>query len=199
MDEFWREPERSAAQPEEVVLTYHQPDAAAPVTLRYEHPLPDCMRPRPEAPASDLFAPAYMQSGTNNPLNPPERPKARWGVRIYVVLSLLVILACLGTGIWYVSQYGWTLPGNSSSGNRHDYQEELPPWDGFYRWEAEDQEDQTITIPSYPTGGDTRLALSSAEGLPALSLKEVYDQVTPSVVAGLAEVVRQRRHRRDLF
>ena len=185
MEEFWRELERSADQPDEVVLTYRQPDAADPVTLRYERPLPDCMCPQPEEPPADLFAPAHILSGANNPLNPPERPKARWGVRIYVVLSLLVILACLGTGIWYVSQYGWTLPGSSTPSRRHDYQDELPPWEEFYHWDTEEPEDTTITIPSYPTGGDARLALSSAEGLPVLSLKDVYDQVTPSVVAVL--------------
>ena len=57
MEEFWRELERSVSQPEEVVLTYRQPETADAVTLRYERPLPDCMRPQTEEPPADLFAP----------------------------------------------------------------------------------------------------------------------------------------------
>ena len=46
-------------------------------------------------------------------------------------------------------------------------------------------EDTAISIPSYPTGGETRLSLRSAGDLPVLSIQQVYDQVTPSVVAVL--------------
>ena len=57
--------------------TYRQPDGVEPVTLRYERELPERMRPRPEERAP--YPPAPRGA---NPLNPPEKPRTRWGVRV---------------------------------------------------------------------------------------------------------------------
>ena len=178
MEEFWRE----MSAPEEVVLTYRQTEDVEPVELRYERELPEAMRPRPV----ETERTADALSRGPSPLNPPERRKSRWGVRVYVGVSLLIILICLGVGIWYVTQYGWAAPGQpaASSGDHSHDRDERPPWsDYYYYWEAEEPEDAPITIPGYPTGGETRLNLSSAVELSPLTIQEVYDKVTPSVVA----------------
>ena len=179
MDTLWREFQiPSPEERREVVLTYRPPEDE--VTLRYERPLPACMRAKEDPFAAS--APGW-KTDPANPLNPPEKPKAHWGVRIYVGISLLLIICCLGVGIWYVTQYGFDLPG---SGRRPDTRGDMPPWEEYYYyWDSMEPEETEITIPSYPKGGDTRLALTSDEGLPVLTLKEVYDQVTPSVVAVL--------------
>ena len=179
MEEFWRELPPSEER-QEVVLTYRQGEDIEPVTLRYERPLPECMRFRPEE-----KAPASPARRADSPLNPPEKPRARWGVRLYVGLSLLTILLCLGVGVWYVTQYGLTLPG-SRAPDRPDGQEGLPP-PGEYYWNMEVPENTAITIPSYPVGGDAQLTLISAGSLPQLTPKEVYDHVTPSVVTVLGQ------------
>lgn len=180
MEEFWRE----MHEPEEVILTYRQGEDVEPVVLRYERDLPESMRPgfeNPEPMIEPFFDDFY-------PLAPPEKKKAHWGVRVYVGVSLLVIMVCLGVGIWYVSQYG--LPGSSSGQFGHNVPDrgEWAPGDGhyddyYYYWDFEESEAAPITIPSYPTGGATRLDLTSAAGLPVLAIQEVYDKVTPSVVA----------------
>ena len=180
MEELWRETRISAEPESEVVLTYRQPDGVEPVTLRYERELPERMRPRPEERAPYPPAPR----GTN-PLNPPEKPRTRWGVRVYVGMSLLVILICLGVGIWYVDQYGWALP-ESAMPDLHPGQDDRAPWeDDYFYWDTEEPENTAITIPAYPIGGETRLSLSAAGELPALTPQQVYDRVTPSVVAVL--------------
>ncbi len=179
MEEFWRE---LSEQPEEVVLTYRQAETVEPVELRYERELPEAMRPKPV----EAERPADPFPRGPSPLNPPERRKSRWGVRVYVGVSLLVILVCLGVGIWYVTQYGWTVPGQQQSSGSHANDRDVrPPWadDYFYYWDVEEPEDTPITIPAYPTGGETRLSLSPAGELPVLTIQEVYDKVTPSVVA----------------
>lgn len=178
MDELWRE--NRIAPESEVVLTYRQPDEAEPVVLRYERELPACMQPKVmENWRGDPFFPQGA-----NPLNPPEKPRARWGVRVYVGVSLLVILICLGVGIWYVGEYGWALPGNKVPDSRPVPDERIP-WGDNYYWDTEEPENTAITIPSYPTGGEARLSLSSAGELPVLTPQQVYDRVTPSVVAVL--------------
>ncbi len=180
MEELWRETRISAEPESEVVLTYRQPDGVEPVTLRYERELPERMRPRPEERVP--YPPAPRGA---NPLNPPEKPRTRWGVRVYVGMSLLVILICLGVGIWYVDQYGWALPG-SAMPDLHPGQDDRAPWeDDYFYWDTEEPENTAITIPAYPTGGETRLSLSTAGELPALTPQQVYDRVTPSVVAVL--------------
>lgn len=195
MEELWRGIEIASCEPEEVVLTY-RPEDVEPVTLRYERALPACMLPEPEPEKERPFAPP---SG-DNPLNPPERPKARWGVRLYVILSLLVILVCLGVGIWYIVRYGWPAAGSVQADDRPSRRDEVPPYGSDYYdyydyyWDIEELENTAITIPAYPTGGDTRLSLNPAGSLPALTIKEVYDQVTPSVVA----VLGQQKQRPDM-
>lgn len=179
MEELWRENRISAEPESEVVLTYRQPDGIEPVALRYERELPECMRPRPEE-AGTCPPPLGI-----NPLNPPERPRARWGIRVYVGLSLLVILICLGVGIWYVGQHGWTLPWSAAPDSRPG-RDGRPRWEDDYSyWDTEELEDTAITIPGYPTGGETRLSLSSAGELPVLAPQQVYEQAVPSVVAVL--------------
>ncbi len=178
MEDLWRE--NRIAPESEVVLTYRQPDEAEPVVLRYERELPACMQPKiMENWRGDPFFPQGA-----NPLNPPEKPRARWGVRVYVGMSLLVILICLGVGIWYVGEYGWALPGNKVPDTRPGTDERIP-WEDDYYWDFEEPENTAITIPSYPTGGEARLSLSSAGDLPVLTPQQIYDRVTPSVVAVL--------------
>ena len=178
MEELWREVQ-TPENGREVVLTYRQAEQIEPVTLRYERPMPAYMEPGEAARAVPPSG-GGRPDKPNSLLNPPEKPKARWGVRLYVGVSLLLIVCCLGVGIWYVSQYGLTLPGGGDSGPRDG----APPRNDYY-WDMGEPEDTAISIPSYPTGGETRLSLRSAGDLPVLSIQQVYDQVTPSVVAVL--------------
>ena len=188
MEEFWREIEQN--EPEEVVLTYRQGEDVEPVELRYERELPEAMRPRTGTGGRTLES----FSRDPSPINPPEKKKSHWGVRVYVGVSLLVILVCLGVGIWYVTQYGLdTSPAGQPSRDDRPSRGEWDPWgdgyyddyydDYYYYWENEELENTAITIPGYPTGGDTRLTLTPAGDLPALTIQEIYDKVTPSVVA----------------
>ena len=180
MEELWRE---NRIDPEsEIVLTYRQPDQVEPVELRYERELPACMRPRPVRSGREGTFPPPRRIG---PLDPPEKRKARWGVRVYVGVSLLAALICLGVGIWYVGEYGWALPGSKAPDGPHSGSNDNIPWEDDYFWDIEDTDSGAITIPSYPTGGETRLSLSSAAELPVLTPQEVYNQVTPSVVSVL--------------
>lgn len=174
--------EFDAPSADEIVLTYRQAEDVEPVTLRYERPLPACMR-REE--------PELSWDGgreRDNPLNPPEKPKAHWGVRLYVGFSLLLIVCCLGVGIWYVTQYGWTVPG-ASPGGRPGVWDDMPYWDDgeYYHWDEEEPEDTDVSLPTYPTGGDVRLDLHSAGDLPELTIQEIYERVTPSVVTVLGQ------------
>lgn len=180
MEELWRE---NRIDPEsEIVLTYRQPDQVEPVVLRYERELPACMRPRPVRSGREGTFPPPRRIG---PLDPPEKRKARWGVRVYVGVSLLAALICLGVGIWYVGEYGWALPGSKAPGGLPSGPNDSIPWEDDYYWDIEDTDSGAITIPPYPTGGETRLSLSSAAELPVLTPQEVYNQVTPSVVSVL--------------
>ena len=155
-----------------MVLTYRQQEnLAQPVILRYERELPPCMRD----PFQGEQAPPRRES-------PPERErKGRWGVRLFVGVSLLVALVCLDTGIWYVSQYGWALPEESQE---PDYYRYGPPEGDYYYFDQETTKKET-TIRRYPTGGPYRLSLVPAGDLPALSPSEIYEQVTPSTVTVL--------------
>ena len=167
----------------EIILTYRQPEAAKPVVLRYERELPESMRPAPP-PEEDpgwtgpprRSAPPPWQAA----IAPPEKQKkSHWGVRLYVGVSLAVILVCLGVGLWYFTQNGFGIPARTPD------RDAIPPREDGYFYYGDDLEDKTITIPSYPTGGDARLRLLPAEDLPELTAKEIYDQVTPSVVTVL--------------
>lgn len=180
MEELWRE--NRIAPESEIVLTYRQPDQVEPVVLRYERELPACMRPRPVRSGREG---TFLPPRRIGPLDPPEKRKARWGVRVYVGVSLLAALICLGVGIWYVGEYGWALPGSKAPDGPHSGSNDNIPWEDDYYWDIEDTDSGAITIPSYPTGGETRLSLSSAAELPVLTPQEVYNQVTPSVVSVL--------------
>ena len=202
MDEFCIE------QSCEVVLTYRQPEPEAPadpVVLRYERELPEQMRRRPEpepeteededpfvprAPVPKAPPPALWQSA----IAPPERAKGkgRWGVRLFVAVTLMVILVGVGTGLWYVRSYGWSLPGGSGgdrcpSGIRPD--DERPPYgdDFYYYWDEEDTAPKETTVPRYPTGGSTRLTLQSGYGRAPLTIQEIYAAVNPSAVTVLGQ------------
>lgn len=162
----------------EVVLTYRQSEELAqPVVLRYERPLPERMRQTPEGGTGARPEAAAA---------PPEAKKrGRWGVRLFVGMSLLVGLVCLGVGIWYVGQYGWALP--ASAPPQDDGYPDPPVWDGeeyYYHFDT-GAENKEISIRRYPTGGAHRLSLSPAGDLPALSPSEIYDKVTASTVTVL--------------
>ncbi|MCI9443563.1 MAG: trypsin-like serine protease [Oscillospiraceae bacterium] len=167
----------------EIILTYRQPEAAKPVVLRYERELPESMRPAlpPEedpgwtGPPRRSAPPPWQAA-----IAPPEKQKkSHWGVRLYVGVSLAVILVCLGVGLWYFTQNGFGIPARTPD------RDAIPPREDGYFYYGDELEDKTITIPSYPTGGDARLRLLPAEDLPELTAKEIYDQVTPSVVTVL--------------
>ena len=165
----------------EIVLTYRQADREEPVQLRYERELPQRLRreePAPSAPPREE-KPAPWRSA----IAPPERAKkGRWGVRLFVGVSLLLSLVCLGVGIWYVGQYGWALPESPPSADRRPAEE---PFSGErYHWDYDGSVEDT-TIPRYPIGGETRLMLSGALEYPVLAPGEVYAQVNPSVVTVL--------------
>jgi serine protease Do len=118
---------------------------------------------------------------------PRNNRRSRRRKRLLIALAVLLVLAMMaatGAGLWYVARHGFRLPGDV-----RDFpgtEDGVPPRGGFY-WELEEPEDTSITIPAYPTGGDTRLSLSPAGDLPVLTLKEVYDKATPSVVAVLGQ------------
>ena len=156
--------------PEEVVLTYRQREnLVRPVVLRYERELPPCMReeePQALPPRQAAIA--------------PQEKKKRWGVRLFVGVSLLVSLVCLGTGIWYVGQYGWALPQASQAPDNRN----IPPEEDYFYFD-QGPENKEISIRRYPTGGAYRLSLVSAGELPVLSPSEIYDQVTASTVTVL--------------
>ena len=180
--------ENRREEQQEIVLTYRQSQQAQEVVLRCERELPQRMRQGPDIPA-------FMERRDRREEAPParepwrvaiapeEKPKkGRWGVRLFVGLSLLIGLVCLGVGIWYVGQYGWSLPGNGRAPGRED---EAPPFHGegdyYYYWEGA-PEGGEITIKRYPTGGEARLSLASAAERTALTPQSVYDKATPSVV-----------------
>ena len=173
--------ENHLEQQKEIVFTYRQADQAEPVQLRYERPLPERMRQEPEEETVWIEAPAD-DAPWRMAIAPPEKPaKGRWSVRLFVGTCLLAALVCLGAGIWYVGQYGWTLPKDREpdlpgSG--------LPEGGDRYYWDYDVSSGET-TITRYPAGGQTRLTLA----LPAAALEpgEIYGKVNPSVVTVLGE------------
>lgn len=183
--------ENRLEQQKEIVFTYRQADQAEPVQLRYERPLPDSMRKEPEKGLwmreLDLDLDVDLDTDDDAPwrmaIAPPEKPKkGRWSVRLFVGTCLLAALVCLGAGIWYVGQYGWTLP--------KDREPDLPsssqPGDGDrYYWDYEVSDEET-TIARYPAGGQTRLTLAIPAAA-ALEPGDIYGKVNPSVVTVLGE------------
>ena len=165
----------------EIVFTYRPPDPPEPVVLRYERELPEVMRPKPDPPP-----PPDLEQWRAAIAPPEEKKKGRWGVRLFVGISLLVAMVCLGLGVWYMEQYGWALPGSGPSASADNRPDEAPPRDdgGYYTFDTS-MEDGEITIARYPNGGHVRLELVSSEGLPELTPAEIYERVTASTVTVL--------------
>ena len=163
----------------EIVFTYRPPAPPEPVVLRYERELPEAMRPKPEPPL-----PPDLEQRLAAIAPPEQKKKGRWGVRLFVGVSLLVAMVCLGLGVWYVEQYGWALPGSGPSADNSA--DEAPPRkdDGYYTFDTS-MENKEITIVRYPNGGHVRLELASSEGLPELTPAEIYERVTASTVTVL--------------
>ncbi len=175
-------------QQKEIVFTYRQEEPVRPVVLRYERELPGRMLQKTPPPAEpvkeeeeDYLAP------WRSAIAPPEKPrKNRWGVRLFVGVSLLVALVCLGVGIWYVGQYGWALPDRVPDDYRQD--DNSPPWEDRFYWDYggnDSFESKETTIGRYPAGGEARLLLSAAEYRLPLTPGEIYEKINPSVVSVL--------------
>ncbi|MDE7245426.1 MAG: trypsin-like peptidase domain-containing protein [Oscillospiraceae bacterium] len=177
--------ENRLEQQKEIVFTYRQEELVQPVVLRYERDLPGSMLPPPPPPdeeEEDYLAP------WRSAIAPPEKPKkSRLGVQLFVGVSLLLALVCLGVGIWYMGQHGWMLPNRVTP----DEEEEDPPaWEDRYYWDYGDKPGlsdtpRETTIGRYPTGGEARLLLSATESRPPLTPGEIYEKVNPSVVSVL--------------
>ena len=165
-------------EPREVVLTYRQ-EEPEPIELRYERELPERMREKGE----DPFA-AHASSAWRSAVAPAERGKKRpWATRLFVGLSLLVALVCLGVGIFLFQES--RADSNHSGGTG-----ETEPPDGgeYYYWNEDAVADEETTIHTYrPYGGDIpQLELVSVEeGAPALTAGEVYEKLLPSTVTVL--------------
>lgn len=163
-------------QQKEIVLTYRPGEQVEPVQLSYQRALPQGMLPPPEPPE-----PAWRVA-----IAPPEKQRrSGWGMILFVVLSVAVVLVCLGAGIYYFAVNGFPSPA-PSRGERGERREDPPfqddGYDAFWRdWELPEEE---TTIARFPNGGDTRLELVPAAGT-ALAPGEVYQKVNPSVVTVL--------------
>lgn len=168
-------------QQKEIVFTYRQTEQIEPVQLRYERDLPPCMLRR-EEPVFDSAEEEDYLAPWRSAIAPPEkvRRENRWGVRLFVGLSLLIGLVCLGVGIWYVGQYGWALPGDQYAQDGGE-----PPDGDEYYWDRGEISAEATTITRYPVGGLAWLELSPAEGRAPLEPGEVYEKVHLSVVTVL--------------
>ena len=160
-------------QQKEIVLTYRSEEQAEPVQLRYERDLPESMLTPPPAPA-----PLWRAA-----IAPPEKPsRGSWGMRLFVILSVLVVAVCLGLGIWYALRGG----GDGNVPPPYGGGSQAPYGDGdFYYWSDEEPSTAETTIARYPTGGDAAMALVSAPDQERLTPQEVYQRVNPSVVTVL--------------
>ena len=157
----------------EIVLTYRPGEQVEPVQLSYQRELPQGMRQQPPPPPP----PAWREA-----IAPPEKQRrGGWGLVLFVVISVAVVLICLGAGITYFAVNG--LPAPSGGGHSDPPPEEpADSYDAFWRdWELPEEE---TTIARYPTGGDVRLELVPASG-EVLAPGEVYEKVNPSVVTVL--------------
>ncbi len=170
-------------QQKEIVFTYRQTEQIEPVQLRYERDLPPCMLRR-EEPVFDSAEEEDYLAPWRSAIAPPEkvRRENRWGVRLFVGLSLLIGLVCLGVGIWYVGQYGWALPGDQYAQDGGE-----PPDGDEYYWDRGEISAEATTITRYPVGGLARLELSPAEGRAPLAPEEIYEKVHLSVVTVLGK------------
>jgi len=168
-----------AEQTGEIVLTYCPAEKVEPVTLRYERELPERMR-KPEPTFLEKIRAAAAADDDPEWLfefEEEEKPK-KWLTRIFVCLSVAVILVCLGLGIWLLIRDGGSrrepLPPDAFSSDSI-----LP--DGAYL-PSEEAAAET-TIPRYPNGGSTLLQLAPGSGvLPELTPQEVFAKVNPAAV-----------------
>ena len=169
-------------QQKEIVFTYRQAEQVEPVQLRYERDLPPCMLRREASAFDSAEEEEDYLAPWRSAIAPPEkvRRKNRWGVRLFVGLSLLIGLVCLGVGMWYVGQYGWALPGDQYPQDGGE-----PSGGEEYYWDRGEISAETTTITRYPVGGLARLELSTAEGRAPLEPGEVYEKVHLSVVTVL--------------
>ena len=159
-------------QQKEIVLTYRPGEQVEPVQLSYQRDLPQGMQPAPAAPE-----PAWRAA-----IAPPEKQRrSGWGMALFVVLSVLVVLVCLGVGFYYFAVNGFPEPPASS--RREDPAPEPDGgYDAFWRdWELPEGE---TTIARFPNGGDARLELAGTSG-EVLAPGAVYEKVNPSVVTVL--------------
>ena len=167
-------------EPQEVVLTYRQEDQAQPVQFRYERELPERMRRELEAEAAPQAVPVPAWRAATAP---PEKRRRPWVARLFVGVSLLVALVCLGLGIFMVQQSRGAPGGSSNHGSSQ------PP-DSDYYWYEEDLSDAETTIDTYrPFGGSAaHLELFSvAEDAQPLTAGQVYEKLRPSTVTVLGE------------
>lgn len=169
-------------QEKEIVLRYRQDDQMEPVVLRYERPMPESMREKQLRELLDAGdGPTAVLPPRRRGAAPPNSPAAQKGRRktqMFVGLALLLALICLGTGMWYVNQNA-----RRTEKYQEGSQDSLPYSGDGYPWVEPDGEgDEEPTIPRYPTGGDTRLGLLSAQDSAVLEPGEVYSKVSPSVV-----------------
>ena len=140
-------------QQKEIVLTYRPGEQVEPVQLSYQRDLPQRMQPAPAAPE-----PAWRAA-----IAPPEKQRrSGWGMALFVVLSVLVVLVCLGVGFYYFAVNGFPEPPASS--RREDPAPEPDGgYDAFWRdWELPEGE---TTIARFPNGGDARGGFGPRGGL----------------------------------
>ena len=92
-------------------------------------------------------------------------------MRLFVILSVLVVAVCLGLGIWYALRGG----GDGNVPPPYGGGSQAPYGDGdFYYWSDEEPSTAETTIARYPTGGDAAMALVSAPDQERLTPQEVY-------------------------
>jgi len=170
-------------QQKEIVFTYRQTEQVEPVQLRYERDLPPCMLREPAFDSAGEEEEDYL-APWRSAIAPPERIKRknRWGVRLFVGLSLLIGLVCLGVGMWYVGQYGWSLPGKQYPQDSGE-----PSGEEGYYWDRGETSEEATSITRYPVGGLARLELAAAEGRAPLEPEDIYEKVNLSVVTVLGK------------
>lgn len=176
-------------QPKEIVLTYRSGEQIEPIQLRYERELPEGMRRDPgggDPLPGDAAAPA--PDSWRSAVAPPEKGrKGRWGVRLFVGVSLLLALVCLGVGLWYIQHnQGTDRPAQSPDSGRDD-PAARPPYEDYY-WDYGDTSDEETTIGGYrPFGGSVaKLELSPAgQDAAVLTAGEIYGRMRPSTVTVL--------------
>ena len=147
-----------------VTYTYRPWADVEPVELRYERRLPERM----QAELAACFP-------------PPEKKPRRRKRRVVIGVSILVLLVCLGIGIWYVEFFRGGPPQTGYWDGGY------PPIGNDYYWDKGDTSAEETTIARYPTGGEARLVLNEEHSEEPLTAGEIYAKVNPSVVTVLGE------------